>query len=374
MLRASLFLTCLLLSVPVSAQQAVVRTLGESALEVGQAWMMHSGEQCLAVMPLHVGTESKVPSLLLEGSPGLRGDADAPIDLGEDASVSIVHGAITQKCGASIGTINRNVSRYVAGGGLGSLRSINGDGTVARLAVTVVDDDGSTFLRVLPTVEGERIRKGQSGSLLFVNEQTVGMLQAVNARSGIGTVMWTDALLAKVETYMRSRQAGASVLTQGAGNADRRERPNLAPTSEGGHGAWLISSWNVDSVDVEHLARNLTDADATSFWQARVPVWPVVLELSGPVGVEIVGGIRFIGSGNITPGRLPLKVQVLSSVSSARPSWRAVATQDLEFDQGVAELRFLPVRARQVRIEFYSTQGATSEVSLSGIQIVRGEN
>lgn len=70
----------------------------------------------------------------------------------------------------------------------------------------------------MPTVEGERIRKGQSGSLLFVNEQTVGMLQAVNARSGIGTVMWTDALLAKVETYMRSRQAGASVLTQGAGD------------------------------------------------------------------------------------------------------------------------------------------------------------
>jgi hypothetical protein len=363
------------------AQQAVVRSYDAPELEVGQAWLMHSAGQCFAVLPFHVAQETSVPSLLREGPRGLRGEAVTVTDLGDDAAIAALAGDIGQDCGYSVGSIPRSVERQLRDGGLGTLRSVNGDGTLGRLAVTVVDDDGAGLLRVLPTMEGERIRKGHSGSLLLLGDQPVGMLLSVHARSGVGTVMRADALMSKVDAFVRggtaAQPAGAargSPAGPGAPAASPAHAagsvPAVLPAAPGG---WQVVGWSVDPTGSEHIAARLTSGGMEGFWAARVPRWPAAVELGGPDAVRIVRGVEFIAGEVGDAAGLPARVQVMTSVNAERPAWRAVSSGTLEYVDGVARLEFLPVRALMLRVEIYTTRGAPSEVALGRLRVLEGE-
>ncbi len=355
------------------AQQAVVRSYDAPDLEVGQAWLVRSGERCLALLPHHVATETSVPSLLREGSEGLRGEAVSVTDLGDDAAVAVMTGSIAGRCGYALGGISRHVERHLRDGGLGALRSVNGDGTLGRLPVAIVDDDGQTFLRVLPTNERERIRKGHSGSLLVVNDQPVGMLLAVHARTGVGTVMRTDALLAKVEAHLRgatpmptARVDASTAPSQGSAAAGPTEAEARAPAA----GPWQVLSWSADPVGSAHLASRLVTAGNEGHWAARADSWPVALELGGPDAVRIVRGVSFHAGADVEPAQRPSRIQVLVSVAAEGASWRSVASGSLQYAEGEAKLEFLPVRARRVRIEIYDSQGDPAHVALSRLRVL----
>lgn len=383
-----------MLAMPLAqAQQAVVRSYDSPELEVGQAWLMHSAGRCFAVLPLHVAQETSVPSLLREGPRGLRGEAGEVIDLGDDAAIATLSGGISQDCGYSIGSIPRSVERQLRDGGLGTLRSVNGDGTLGRLAVTVVDDDGAGLLRVMPTMEGERIRKGHSGSLLLLGDQPVGMLLSVHARSGVGTVMRTDALLAKVDGFLRgggvaagmsassaavARPAGAAAAGTGPAEVTGPTGipgaiPAGAAVTTASAGGWEVVSWNVDPTGSEHIAARLTSGGSEGFWAANVSRWPAAVELGGPDAVRIVRGVEFIAGEAGDSAALPARVQLMTSVNAERPAWRAVSSGALEFVDGVARLEFLPARARLLRVEIYTTQGAPAEVVLGRLRVIEGE-
>jgi hypothetical protein len=363
-----------MLAMPLAqAQQAVVRSYDAPELEVGQAWLMHSAGRCFAVLPFHVAQETSVPSLLREGLRGLRGEAAEVVDLGDDAAIATLSGGISQDCGYSIGSIPRSVQRQLRDGGLGTLRSVNGDGTLGRLAVTVVDDDGAGLLRVMPTMEGERIRKGHSGSLLLLGDQPVGMLLSVHARSGVGTVMRTDALMTKVDAYVRGGGAamslGSSAADPAGGDADRAGA-GVVMASPGG---WQVVGWSVDPLGSEQIAARLTSGGSEGFWAARVLQWPAAVELGGPDAVRIVRGVEFVAGEAGDSAALPARVQVMTSVNTERPAWRAVGSGALEFVDGVARLEFLPTRARMLRVEIYTTRDAPAEVALGRLRVIEGE-
>jgi hypothetical protein len=353
------------------AQQAVVRSYDAPVLEVGQAWLVRSGERCLALMPYHVAKETSVPSLLREGSEGLRGEASSVSDLGDDAAVAVMTGSITRSCGYALGGISRHVERHLRDGGLGALRAVNGDGTLGRLPVAVVDDDGQTFLRVLPTNERERIRKGHSGSLLVVNDQPVGMLLAVHARTGVGTVMRTDALLAKVETHLRGATPAPPALDAASTTATVQDSPpGPAPSPVAAVGPWRVQSWSADPVGSAHLASRLVASGDEGYWAARTESWPVALELGGPDAVRIVRGLSFRAGVDLEPAQRPSRVQVLVSVAAEGTAWRSVTSGTLQYAEGEAKLEFLPVRARRVRIEIYDSQGDPAHVALSRLRVL----
>jgi hypothetical protein len=358
-----------LLALPVAAQQAVVRSYDAPELEVGQAWLMHSAERCLALLPLHVAAETALPALLREGSPALRGEATDVIDLGDDAAVATMTGNITKRCGAAVGSISRNLDRLLRSNGLGTLRTVNGDGTLARLAVTIVDDDGRDYLRVLPTNDREQIRKGQSGSLLIVDDRTAGMLLSVHASTGVGTVMRTDTLLAKLDAHLRNR----TLPMAGTGDASQQSGSDAEAPSAGA-GPWHVTGWNADPIGSDHAASVLTAAGTKGFWAAQVDRWPVALELGGPTEVRIVRGIEFVANGEIAPTQRPARVQVLSSVGIDRVAWRVARSGTLTYIDGTASLVFPPVRARALRIEVYRSEATSDEVALARLIVLEADD
>lgn len=349
----------LLAACTVFASQAVVWSHVMPDVEIGQAWLLRYGERCLAVTPEHVLTEAGRPGLRGEGGKE-RGELDTVTGLGADRAFGTVAGGLATRCGPPVATISRNVTHLLKGGAIGALRSLNGDGTVARLAVVVVDDDGEGMLRVLPTGDGARIRKGQSGSLLLIGDVPVGMLLSVNTRSGVGNVVRVDALVSALEAHLRSEPVAPLSGATGPGT-----RPAAGP-----EGSWAIARWSVDPVSSASSARNLLLPDPGQLWHARVPSWPVELELHRSAGTGPLAGFDVVAAPSELADARPRRVEIVVTPSAASSRWRPLGVFALDYGvEGTARLRFAPTRAGAVRLRFMGEPDAT-QVALASITIL----
>lgn len=367
-LRARLWasaLTALLpCAAPVAAQQAVVTTQDASALEIGQAFLAHHGGQCYAILPTHVVSEAGRPALRREGTQGLLGETVDHAELGDDLSLARLDGAITGDCGASALSIRRAVERLLQQGRLGTLRSVNGDGTVAQLGVTIVDDDGRGMLRVQPTHQGNPIRKGLSGSLLLIDGVSVGMLLSVNARSGIGTVARIDTLMAKVDAHLMNAAAPAAAPPAQAGAA-----PSSAAAAPAG-GARVLA-WSALPIDEVHRAANLTAGADAPPWASIPERWPVTIDLQAGEGLVTINGVVLDGRAVANAGQLPVHVELFINPSGDARGWRAITSVALDYRDGVAQIALAPLRTRLLRLSFSATVGGGEVISLGRISLLQ---
>lgn len=350
---------------PVAAQQAVVTTQDASALEIGQAFLAHHGGQCYAILPTHVVREAGRPALRREGTQGLLGETLDHAELGDDLSLTRVAGAITGDCGASALSIRRAVERLLQQGRLGTLRSINGDGTVAQLGVTIVDDDGRGMLRVQPTHQGNPIRKGLSGSLLLIDGVSVGMLLSVNARSGIGTVARIDTLMAKVDAHLMNAAAPAVAPPTQVGAASFSAPPATAASGP------RVLAWSALPIDEAHRAANLTAGAEAPPWASIPARWPVTIDLQAGEGLVTINGVVLDGRGVADAGQLPAHVEVFINPSGDARGWRAITSMALDYRDGVAQIALAPLRTRLLRLSFSATVGGGERISLGRISLLQ---
>ncbi|MFT3759992.1 hypothetical protein [Thauera sp.] len=332
------FMLSLLWPSIVPAQQAVVTTHDSAAIEVGQAFLARHGSDCLAILPQHVVQEVGRPALLREGKPPLIGETRSAADLGNDLAVLRIEGGISGACGAGALSIRRDIARLLQQGRLGTLRSVNGDGTIAQLAVTLVDDDGHSLLRIQPTHPDNPIRKGLSGSLLMIDGIAAGMLLSVNARSGIGTVMRIDALLARVDRHL---------LTAGIGTTPT---PGGKPAHASGA---QVLAWSSLPRSEDYRAANLLSGDEnTPPWITTPARWPVSVDLQAGEGIVTISGITFDTLGLEDSGQRPAAVEIFINLSGEPHGWRTIRSAALEYVEGIARVEFAPLRARQIRLSF----------------------
>ena len=356
---ASCFTLCLACT-GAAAQQALVRSYSDPALSIGQAWLTHYGGHCIALLPVHVAAEAGIPAFLGEGSSSL-GESEDVTDLGDDLGLARVTGSVARDCGFSISTISRAVSNLISGQGIATLRSVNSDGTVAQMAVAIVDDDGRMFLRIRPTNDRVQIRKGHSGSLLMIGDQPVGMLLSVSSRHGVGKVLRLDTVLSRAEDHM----AAQGLASQPAGETAPASS-DLAAAANGGS----VSGWNSLPVDAAYRPSNLIMEDSAQPWRTVATDWPVEIELDLAGGKVVISRIELDGRDIPDAAELPGRMEILVSISSDKPSWRSLLSREAEFgDDGIAAFTFAPTWARQVRIVFGSNRGETDVLSLRRVRI-----
>ena len=348
---------------PSTAQQALVRSYEDPALSIGQAYLTRYAGHCIALLPAHVGTETRVPAFLGEGNSEL-GEADAVSDLGDDLAVARVSGSITRDCGNSISTISRAVDKLLSRQGLATLRSVNSDGTLANISVTVVDNDGEIYLHVRPTNDRVQIRKGHSGSLLIVNGRPVGMLLSVSARHGVGKVLRFDQLLARAESHM------AKSVRNGSGGEDRpasaKAGLDLVAAANGGS----VSGWNTLPVDADHRPANLIAGETAPPWRAKVEHWPAEIELDLAGEKVIISRIELDGRDIASADELPGRVEIFVNVSESERRWRSLLSREAEFnDSGIAVFPIAPTWARQLKISIGNSRGAGHTTSLRRVRV-----
>jgi hypothetical protein len=345
------------------AQQLLVRSYENTALTIGQAYLTHYGDQCIALLPTHVSAEVRIPAFLSEGTSQL-GEASEVNDLGDDLSVAQVTGNVTQDCGNSISTISRAVSNLVSSQGLATLRSVNSDGTLANLSVAVVDNDGKTYLRVRPTNDKIQIRKGHSGSMLMVGNRPVGMLLSVNSKHGVGKVLRMDTLLDRAEAHMAKRKHTSATAKANSGTG--KAGIDLAASANGGS----IIGWNTLAVDADHRPANLVGPESAPHWRATVENWPAEIELDLAGEKVIISRIELDAAGLPAADELPGRLEIFVNVSSGERSWRSLLSREAEFDaNGIAVFAFAPTWARQVKIAIGNSRGAADTTSLRRIRV-----
>lgn len=322
---------------------------GDRSRPIGQAFLTHRAGQCWAILPTHVIKEAGSLAFVREG--GLLGEAEETHDLGDDLGLARVEGAITRSCGSGIATISRAVSRRVRDSSVALVRSVNADATLAQLPVAVVDDDGEGTLRVRPVDPDEQIQKGQSGSLLVIDDAPVGMLLSVHARHGVGRVLRLDAMLERVEAFLAGLDAEAPARAPGA----------VAPAR--------VIAWSASPVDAEHRAANLlADGDAPG-WRVRVDAWPVEIELAlaGEKRVALAG-VELDASDVPAPER-PGQIEVLVAASRERPRWRSVWSGALSYEGARASLQWAPSWARAVKLRFHPADGGARTLGLNRVRL-----
>lgn len=349
--------TLALFSTAASAQQALVRSYDNPSLEIGQAYLAHYGDRCLAILPTHVASESgNVAALLKEGTSPLLGETAAYAALGDDISVADVTGAIRGDCGFSTVAVSRAVQSRIRANAVASVRSVNGDGSIAQLSVTIIDDDGSLFLRVQPTNDTNQLRKGQSGSLLIAGDTPIGMLLSVDPRFGAGKVIRLDAMLDKVDRHLASGTAPDSASQQ-------LETAANEPAGK-------ITQWTAVAAGAEHRATNLVATDDSPPWIANVSAWPVEIELELPGGRLALAGIALDGTGIADAGMLPATVELLISSTEKGRRWRSVAGGSVTYSDGRALFEIAPSWVRHVKLVISETGNGANTVALRRLELI----
>ena len=347
------------------AQQALVRSFDNPNLEVGQAYLAHYGSRCLAILPTHVVEESgDVAAFLREGQKGLLGESSSFEDLGDDVSAADLSGGITGDCGYSTMAVSRAVSSRIRANAIASVRSVNGDGSIAQLSVTIIDDDGSTFLRVQPTNDVNQLRKGQSGSLLMSGDTPIGMLLSVDARFGVGKVIRLDKMFEKIDRFVAGgRSASSTNPVAAVPAATKTTTMDVAASGE-------ITSWSAMPVDAQHRASNLVATDDSPEWIASVDQWPVVIEMDVPGDRVAIAGVELDAAGIADAGSLPATVELMVSATESGRRWRSVAGGAVSYSDGVARIRIAPSWARQVRIVISKAADSGDTVALRRLRII----
>lgn len=354
-----------------SAEQALVRNYQNPSREIGLGYLTHYDGTCYLLLPKHVAEEAGGTAALLgEGPRSLLGETAEIADLGDDVALAVVRGGLTGRCGFGAMSISRAVDRTIRDNGLATVRSVNGDGSIAQLAVSLFDDDGERFLRIQPTNSDNQLRKGQSGSLLVAGDKPVGMLLSVNARHGVGKVIRLDAMLAKFDAHVRKRdQSQHSAATPSADPA--AAIPVSGPQTVAGQPLQLLS-WNTVAASESERPLNLLALDNRPGWRADVSAWPVILEFG--LGGERVAirGLRMEG-GASPPATWPGTVELFISATQGRDRWRSAFGGGLTYDEGVAEISLAPTWARKLRLVISASNGDSSQVTLSRIRVLAAD-
>ncbi len=337
-------------------QQAVVTGIANADAEIGQAWILKHGDDCLAVLPTHVASEAGSARFLGEGGRH-RAELDQLVDMGDDVSLASMRGSLGSNCQTTTGSLSRNVARILSRHGVGTLRSLNGDATRARLSVAVVDDDGEMFLRIKPTSDSDSIRKGHSGSLLMFGDEPVGMLLSVSTRTGVGTVVRVDTLVRKLESHL-GLDAQSSLSTAHSGSGASTEQ------------SWEITSWNTHAAPISSSPTELTLDGDREPWRAADARWPVTFEMTRTSGVGWFSGISIHASPTSLAEQRPQTLQLLVSVSSAQPKWRSIHYAGLDYVDNIATVRLPATRVRQLRIELHGNPSETGAATLHKLMIL----
>jgi hypothetical protein len=230
--------------------------------------------------------------------------------------------------------------------------------------VTIVDDDGHTFLRVQPTNDVNQLRKGLSGSLLMSGDTPIGMLLSVNARFGVGKVIRFDRMFDKIDTFFAG---GDNNTTTGAPAA--RSAAN-STTEMPAQPSGAITSWSAMPIDAQHRASNLVATDDSPEWIAEIDAWPVVIEMDVPGERVAIAGIELDGTGVANAGTLPATVELMLSATESGRRWRSVSGGAVSYTDGVARIQVAPSWARHVRLVISSTTGGGKTVSLRRLRII----
>jgi len=311
------------------ANQVVLFKHGTELVEVGQGFLVSHLSECKIILPTHVAQDG-AKHFRLVGNRPVVGSLSQLIDLGDDVSIESVRGLTVRQCGHPLSLFSRDVDSAIRQSGRIVLRLVNGDGTSRDLAVSVIDNDHTEFLRVQPINPRGSISKGMSGALLYADRTVVGMLLNVNGRSGVGTVLRYDQIISKVESYLR--------------RADAVAQSGLVT----GFGYLKLAAWNAATVGEYPPEIVTSNEESDHVWNSRYDGSPIVLDFELATPDNKLSAIHF-DARSVPAAERPEVVELLLRSNKNSERWVSVKTSDLHYENDIATVTISPRRGYMIR-------------------------
>jgi transposase len=357
--------------VPGTAYAAPLASAFVRGAENGQGFLLRRLGECYAVTPAHVMRDEIFAALVGTDAQHSRGEADLLQRFGYDLSILHVGGALSDHCGGELGA-PADIDRVAGRNALGTVTSVNEDGSITRRVVAVIDVD-LINLRVRPRTEADQLFQGLSGSVVTVGDEPVGILMAVDPDNGNGRVLRFDRAVETLRLFFGGTATAAATTTIATPAAPTTGAPDPDNVAAASRGASVVSS-SVAPLGGEFRATHLIDAaEPVTLWAGAKPRYPVeiVIDLAGD-DLHTLQTMDLIGAGVTPAARLPRDFEILGSISG-KGRWRSIVSGTyFEHDQR-KEIPLGPVRARRVMLRLYSNWGDADAISLAGIRVLAAE-
>lgn len=327
--------------------------------EIGQAMLvMHAGA-CQAIVPTHVVEQSSFISVFGRGNHPPLGDALGITSFGYDLSVMQIDGELALECGLLFDGISRNVDALLNEDPRAQVNTVNPDGTVSRIPLTIMDQS-LTYISVAPTYTEYKLMKGMSGSLVTVNGKPLGMLLSVNGESGVGKVIRIDRLLETVTPYFRSG------IKQNTSSLDSNES-----ITDGKNLLAKVVKWSAPAISGEYRAQNLLDTNGTVPipWIAEVQRMPesIIFSLDDnsdkPLASLIISGEGLSGD-----KRLARQIEIMID-QAGNGRWRSLEVISLPLSGAAVQVPLAGRKMKKVMLRIHNNWGDSSEIGLGQVKV-----
>ena len=183
----------------------------------GQGTLIRRGNECLIITPKHVveNPEGELYGVFSDGvdvqyGDRSRGIATALERFAEDVALLRLAEQPADGCREEP-LVTAALEEILATATEAVLKHRAEEGSDRYTHVNIVSKDAYDSIEVEPTSSSGSIEEGDSGSLLYVGNDAVGMLVSVNSETGQGTVMRADKVLSVIGPFMSAAQRASSV-------------------------------------------------------------------------------------------------------------------------------------------------------------------
>ena len=350
-LMKSLSISFTLLSLP--ALSAEITQVHVDSGEVGQGFLIKRLNNCYLVSPEHVIGGAFFSSIKTGTKRRLLGEAEKIQTFGYDLSLSSVTGAANTKCITSINSFN-GIDSLLNQTTAVSVSSVNSDGSKSLTPANLIEV-GIVYLNIQPKDNEMQFYKGLSGSLVYSGDKPLGILQSIDADTGIGKVLRIDRLIETISPFFSS---GFSTHPQNnkIGNDTQAKKKIISIP-------YQLTQWSHKALSVSERISNLSDGDINTNWTVQ-PNGQISFSLSFEE-MTVINGLTFT-AGNVDKAMLPKHFEILSNRrKKGNRGWISVYSGTWLNSRSILDITMPPIKAKRLKVVFYSNWGNTSALSFS---------
>lgn len=324
--------------------------------EVGQAFLLNRLNTCYAITPAHVVGDGFFGAIVggLPSAP--NGDADVLMSFGYDLALLRVTGGITDHCDEPYGRAS-SLDSILSSSTEGRLVSVSANGNRSIQPVTL-SNSGLIYTYVAPAPGTQALIKGMSGSLLYVDDQPVGILMSVSAETGQGKVLRYDRATETIAPFFDNSEKEKQVHFELQQDSVAASNNNIS-----------VTGWSNPPLDSQSRALNLLDSAPENQWFVRPDRFPIDIEFSlSDDKPRIVNRVTLVGKHVEDKSKLPKDFEILVS-SSDSGGWISITSGTLFGADETKLVEFIPTNAKRLLLRIYSHWGNAESVGLSQVLI-----
>ena len=356
----TVFSQCWLLSLILfsSAVNAVTQAYVDAG-EVGQGFLLKRLDTCYLVSPAHVIGDEFYAAIKTNSKHRSAGEAQSLETFAYDLTLLSVEGAAKKDCQTHIGAF-KSIDSLLGAVTTLNLNAVNPDGSQSYVPVDLMDV-GIQYIRVKARSADFPLYKGLSGSMVYFEETPVGILQSIDSQTNEGIVLRIDRVIAVIQPFFTADTSSEQLIKKSLRTTSSGERNSIS---------MVALSWSEPPLNADHRLSYLFDNNPETQWGVNFSGQPLYIEIQLAEGNKAIRFDQLRMQVAMKEAKtMPKDFEVLvSRTSTGNRGWISVLSGTWLKNAAEKQVSFAPVKAKRLKIVFYSNWGA-DKVKVSSISV-----